>query len=370
LVKITNVFGDQYRGQVGHAGVFAFWKGRQYRRKYVIPSNPNTTMQQAVRGFFTNAVSFWHNIRSLQRLVFSYLATGQVMSGFNLLVSRWQKAATTGATLPLEPAMGIKQIASATDDASTDDSLLVNHQFPLTDSPVVIGSLVYTGATTDPEQDAYIDLEMGDMRIPVDITNTHGGAGGGATLADGDKLVISYTSGGREVTQELLDTVAGGAAKFAARATIGVALRTEYYPIDIGSVVVQIIDATGPSTFQIESMEILNCAYTLAGTPPAATPQALIYFDKTIPLDGDSAVVYTSYTPIVGAKLEVVKVDTSFITWRGYSGYVGEIPLAQTIEDQTYDWNLSAAEYISVIRAAQTAVLATKHEAVEMTAAS
>ena len=370
MVKITNVFGDQYRGQVGKAGVFAFWKGRQYRRKYVIPSNPNTTMQQAVRGFFTNAISFWHGLRSLQRLVFSYLATGQVMSGFNLLVSRWQKAATTGATLPLAPAMGIKQIASATDEASTDDALLVDREFPLTDSPVVIGSLTLDPNGVDLAQDAYVDLEMGDVRIPVDIEDTHGVAGDGAPVADGDKLLISYTSGGREVVREELAEVTGGAAKFAALATIGVALRTEFYPIDLGSVVLEIRDATGPSYYQIESLEILNTAYTLAGTPPEATPQAKIYVDKTILLDGASAVNYTSYTPIVGAKLEVVKVDTSFITWRGYSGYVGEIALAQTIEDQTYDWNLSAAEYISVIRAAQTAVLATKHEAVEMTEAS
>ena len=370
MVKITNVFGDQYRGQAGKCGVFAFWKGRQYRRKYVIPSNPNTTMQQAVRGFFTNAISFWHGLRSPQRLVFSYLATGLVMSGFNLLVSRWQKAATQGATLPQEPVYGIKQVASAVNIASTDDGLLVDREFPLTDSPVVIGSLVFDPNGVDLAQDAYVDLEMGDVRIPVAITDTHGVAGDGAPVAAGDKLVISYTSGGREITQELLYLVPGAGTEIPAKATIGVALRTEYYPIDLGSVVVQIIDATGPTTYQIESIEILCNAYTLAGTPPEATPQASIYVDKTILLDGASAVNYTSYTPIVGAKLEITKVDTSFITWRKYSGYVGELVVAQTIEDETYDWNLSAAGYVAVIRAAQTAVLASRHEAIEMTATS
>ncbi|GAI00952.1 unnamed protein product [marine sediment metagenome] len=54
MVKIINIFGDVYSGQAGKAGVFAKWKGRQYRRKYVIPANPKTTMQIAVRNSFTN----------------------------------------------------------------------------------------------------------------------------------------------------------------------------------------------------------------------------------------------------------------------------------------------------------------------------
>ena len=114
MVKIINIFGDVYSGQAGKAGVFAKWKGRQYRRKYVIPANPKTTMQMVVRGYFTNAVAAWHTYHSIQRLVYSYLATGLVMSGFNLLVRRWQKAATQALTLPIDPQEGIKQIASAT----------------------------------------------------------------------------------------------------------------------------------------------------------------------------------------------------------------------------------------------------------------
>ena len=60
MVKIVNIFGDQYSGQAGKAGVFAKWKGRQYRRAYVIPANPNTTKQQEVRQNLANAVTLWH----------------------------------------------------------------------------------------------------------------------------------------------------------------------------------------------------------------------------------------------------------------------------------------------------------------------
>ena len=91
MVKITNIFGDSYSGQAGKAGVFAKWKGRQYRRAYVIPSNPNTTKQQSVRTNLSNAIDRWHEYQTEQRRAYGYMSAGLVMSGFNLFVSRWQK---------------------------------------------------------------------------------------------------------------------------------------------------------------------------------------------------------------------------------------------------------------------------------------
>ncbi|GAI66443.1 unnamed protein product, partial [marine sediment metagenome] len=144
MVKIINIFGDVYSGQAGKAGVFAKWKGRQYRRKYVIPANPKTTMQIAVRNSFTNAVTAWHIYGSLMRLCYSYLATGLVMSGFNLLVSRWQKAATTGQDLPLAPLKGIKQVGKDPLDKNEANVVPTAHVFSLGFKPNTIGSLVYT----------------------------------------------------------------------------------------------------------------------------------------------------------------------------------------------------------------------------------
>jgi len=370
MVKIINIFGDVYSGQAGKAGVFAKWKGRQYRRKYVIPANPKTTMQLRVRGFFTNAVTFWHSLHSLQRLCFSYLATGLVMSGFNLLVSRWQKAATTGATLPIDPLEGIKQIASADDDTSTESPVTATNPFPLTDAPVKIGSLTFTPSDTDKEQSAYIGIEMGDVRIPTAILGTLGETESpAAPLVVGDQLLITYTSGGRTITREkLLDATlisADTAAEFKAQT-----VRTAYYPIDFESVVLEIMDAAAsPATYEIlETLEIQACLYTIVAEE--AVPAANIYFDKTAPTVAASKVDYTSYTAIEGAKLEVTKVDTSFITWRRYSDPIGCLPIAQTVEDQSYDWNLSAPTKVSQIRAAQSALLASKHELIVMAAIS
>jgi len=196
MVKIINIFGDVYSGQAGKAGVFAKWKGRQYRRKYVIPANPKTTMQMTIRGYFTNAVAAWHTYHSIQRLVYSYLATGLVMSGFNLLVSRWQKAAIAAATLPYAAKEGIKQIASAS--TQKDDETVPSTANPaaLSFQPNSIGSLVCGTTWTSPVQDCLVDIEMGDIRIPLQIANVDGAKAAEAVVADGDLIVISYTSGG------------------------------------------------------------------------------------------------------------------------------------------------------------------------------
>jgi len=355
MVKIINIFGDVYSGQAGKAGVFAKWKGRQYRRKYVIPANPKTTMQQTVRGYFTNAIAAWHTYHSIQRLVYSYLATGLVMSGFNLLVSRWQKAAVAQTTLPLDPKEGIKQIASAS--AQKDNETVPSTANPATLSfqPVSIGSLVMGATWVSPAQDAYVGIEMGDVRIPVDIDNVDGAKAAEATVADGDQLVISYTSGGRTITREVLDTSTASANKFAARAAIANALRLAYYPVDFKSVVLEVYDLSATTYFQLESEEIDNIL-------------GKVYLDMTTLFDATDTHSYLSFTAISNAKLETTKVDTSFITWRKYSNTVGHIPIAQTIEDETYDWTLTAALKVPIIRAAQSAVLATKHELIVMTA--
>ncbi|GAI60338.1 unnamed protein product [marine sediment metagenome] len=276
------------------------------------------------------------------------------MSGFNLLVSRWQKAATKGLTLPIAPSEGIKQICSTSTPRQDLDPAPTAHKFELSYEPVQIGSLTFTKGGTDLDQDAYIDREMGDVRIPVAITETQGAAGGGEVIAEGDMLVISYTSGGRTVTREVLFTVPASPLEIPACVAIADALRTAWYPIDLGSVVVETFDASTEVYYQLESLEIDNI-------------EGDIYYDKTDAADASSAVDYTSYTAIETAKLEITKVDTSFITWRSYSDANGLIPVAQTVEDETYDWNLSAALKVSIIRAAQSALLASRHELVTMT---
>ncbi len=46
-------------GQIGKTQVYSKWKGRPYARRYIIPSNPNTTAQQGVRGVFKFLNDLW-----------------------------------------------------------------------------------------------------------------------------------------------------------------------------------------------------------------------------------------------------------------------------------------------------------------------
>lgn len=46
-------------GQIAKTQVYSRWKGRSYVRRYVIPANPNSTAQQAVRGAFAWLMKAW-----------------------------------------------------------------------------------------------------------------------------------------------------------------------------------------------------------------------------------------------------------------------------------------------------------------------
>ncbi|GAI72321.1 unnamed protein product [marine sediment metagenome] len=248
MVKIINIFGDQYSGQAGKAGVFAKWKGRQYRRAYVIPANPKTLMQKWIRDAFKEAIRVWHTYHSIQRLAYSYLATGLVMSGMNLLVRRWQNATAKSEALPLTPKEGIKQIASASLPNVDQATGAVDNPCTLTSKPVSIGTVLFTSATVTEPQAAQVDIEMGDVRIPTAIIGTLGETETpGEVLVVGDRLLIDYTSGGRTIVDEelalatLIET--DTAAEFKAQT-----IRTAFYPIDFQSVKLKIEDVSLETT--------------------------------------------------------------------------------------------------------------------------
>ncbi|GAH49874.1 unnamed protein product, partial [marine sediment metagenome] len=161
---------------------------------------------------------------------------------------------------------------------------------------------------------------------------------------------------GRTITREELYVIPAEASTIPAKATIALAIRTAYYPVDFGSVVIEIEDIS-PAEHTFTSLESLEIDNVLGK----------IYYDLTEATSASSQVDYETYTAIEDAKLEVTKVDTSFVTWRRYSDKYGHIPIAQTVEDETYDFVLSAGLYISVIRAAQSCLLTTKHEFIELT---
>ncbi|RLE08943.1 hypothetical protein DRZ78_00005 [Candidatus Aerophobetes bacterium] len=308
MVKVRNIFGDEYSGQAGKAGVFAKWKGRQYRRKYVIPSNPRTAKQTSVRNSFKAAVNMYHAFSSLQRLAYDYMVAGKTMSGFNLIVSRWQKMSDSERAAYVPPYEGIKQIG--VEDMLEGSGIQTAQEqatYSTEEIPIVIGETMFTPATTGVSLVAYISA----LRGRIDIVS-----------APSDNLKIDYTSGGREITGEVIEGSAGKTGTF----------YTKYWPIDYKNV--HIYD--GETEVDGLVTDELHGYFT---------------FTNTAPGDNSGAIDFYYYTPVADAKLEVKKVDTNFITWRDYSDETGIIKLAQTSEDGNRDLSIVASGYLDYSKA-------------------
>lgn len=69
MAKVSGpLFSMEASGSYGGAIVFAKWKGRQYSRQLVIPANPNSADQEAVRNRLrvTGALQKWANTTTLK----------------------------------------------------------------------------------------------------------------------------------------------------------------------------------------------------------------------------------------------------------------------------------------------------------------
>lgn len=91
MAKITApFFGLKASGSLGKALVYATWKGIDYVRRYVIPANPKSALQQAQRGYLHSGVDKWHalNLTELDYTSWNRWARYRMkpMSGFNSFV--------------------------------------------------------------------------------------------------------------------------------------------------------------------------------------------------------------------------------------------------------------------------------------------
>lgn len=336
MVKVTNIFGDEYSGAVGQAGVFAKWKGIQYRRKWAKPSNPNTSKQQAIRTAFTNAVNEWHNLNNLQQNAFNNLAAGKGESGFNLLVQRWQK--NTDTTRTVRPSYGMKIVGSAlTYQAAEAVGAVAEKTLTLgagkiisiddaTPSATVAGAIVDDTVATGAK--AFVDLEMGQVRIVTGATN---------------KYWVSYKYGGNQIDHE--DIGSGTATK-----------KLAHFPVDYGTVVIQ-DSATLPTDYttgavQAAEVDIVNGKLKSTSGNFAAT----------------STVKYTTVTYLADAKVEVQKANSSFVAFRGYTDSKGRVKLGLTAQDENYDVDVTKTGYAAKSTVAQAASAASKNESIILSA--
>jgi len=336
MVKVTNIFGDEYSGAVGQAGVFAKWKGIQYRRKWAKPANPNTSKQQAVRTDFTNAVNEWHNLNNMQQNAFNNLAAGKGESGFNLLVQRWQK--NTDTTRTVRPSYGMKIVGSVlTYQAAEAVGAVAEKTLTLgagkiisiddaTPSATVAGAIVDDTVATGAK--AFVDLEMGQVRIVTGATN---------------KYWVSYKYGGNQIDHE--DIGSGTATK-----------KLAHFPVDYGTVVIQ-DSATLPTDYTtgaVQAAEVDIVAGKLKSTNGSFT--------------ATSTVKYTTVTYLADAKVEVQKANSSFVAFRGYTDSKGRVKLGLTAQDENYDVDVTKTGYQAKSTVAQAASAASKNESIILSA--
>jgi hypothetical protein len=81
-------------GTIANAATFSKWKGRNYVRARVVPHNPKSVGQVAVRASFKFLAQEWKNIAAGTQALWQPLATALVISTFNAYVrgnqSRWR----------------------------------------------------------------------------------------------------------------------------------------------------------------------------------------------------------------------------------------------------------------------------------------
>jgi len=111
MVRVTGPFLSlDARGTLGDVMTASFWRGVNYIRQRVIPHNPRTSRQVAIRSVLTDGVSKWRfgTISQSDKDMWNSYAKGQEYSGFNRYMQKYieanyDKAAGTKVTPQVIP---------------------------------------------------------------------------------------------------------------------------------------------------------------------------------------------------------------------------------------------------------------------------
>jgi hypothetical protein len=78
-------------GTIGKTLTASKWKGQPYFRQRVVPANPQTASQNAVRGAFQTASGIWKNAGPLLTAPWDLYAKGQVLTGRNAFIGAFTR---------------------------------------------------------------------------------------------------------------------------------------------------------------------------------------------------------------------------------------------------------------------------------------
>ena len=121
-MKIRNIFGNRYRGTLGKDVTASSWKGHDYIKEYVVPTDPKSELQMKHRALFKDAIRAWKALTPLQKLFYKKIADG--MTGYNVFLGRYIERVRKG----LEPEEPIEMEWHTSDGKPVLDGwLIVRH---------------------------------------------------------------------------------------------------------------------------------------------------------------------------------------------------------------------------------------------------
>lgn len=158
-------------GSIGGALTFASWKGRQYARRLVVPSNPNTPAQRSVRASLSWGSKEWAQLTAPQQLTWEAAAKARNYLPFNAFVSQGQRNMAQDLGFQIEdPNVPVAAPTVATVPAATGGK----GQASLTWTDGVgaqnFGYIVYAllgGAVTPGPQVIYALVDQGEQAVVI-----------------------------------------------------------------------------------------------------------------------------------------------------------------------------------------------------------
>jgi len=158
-------------GQLGKSLVFFPWKGLDVVREYVVPSNPDTTLQQTQRSYVTAAVAAIHAAQArpdnplseTDQMAYSALASakGKIMTWFNQIVKLWCDVEVSVKT----PCIYSDGIITDKDVSAIDAFIKLNEE---TGSTLAAGRFYFGTSKTNLIHSAVASITGGDKAVLED----------------------------------------------------------------------------------------------------------------------------------------------------------------------------------------------------------
>lgn len=180
MVKVNGpVMSLDASGSLGGTIVYAKWKGRNYVRTLVTPSNPRSGSQTGFRAMFKFLSQSWANLSAGDQATWEALADQRVISPFNAYVSynqdRWRNFLAPGSAFPvtgggslpaigtLSATAGVRQItlaAAADGSSSTSDGVIIFRDLTTSFTPAISNAIAMIRYAAGNGSWTYVDTPL------------------------------------------------------------------------------------------------------------------------------------------------------------------------------------------------------------------